>query len=200
MFEQEQEIVELDIDESNELLFKLNVEGANNDSVTRVRLVCESGDLSYAFTGKNTQELDVIKFTIPSMKGKLSEGTYKTRLEVMVDSRYFVPVELDINFKKVLSVVAESITHNVIKEQKKSSLQVSASRPIIVNRQKPIIEEVEVENEVVEKQSKKSSGLSLKERYGKRKILERKNVVNKVIATEDDVRKLVKNLLTKDNR
>lgn len=46
------ETIDLDIEESNELLFKVKVEGADPAPV-KVRLVCESGDMAYMFNGQS---------------------------------------------------------------------------------------------------------------------------------------------------
>lgn len=102
------ETIDLDIDESNELAFKIKMEGAAS-SPAKVRLVCEGEDFSYMFNGYGTGEPEVVQFTLPQMSSKLKEGTYKARVEVLVENRYFAPVQFDINFKKTLSVVAESI-------------------------------------------------------------------------------------------
>lgn len=102
------ETIELDIDESNELAFKIKMEGAAS-SPAKVRLVCEGEDFSYMFNGYGTGEPEVVQFTLPQMSSKLKEGSYKARVEVLVENRYFAPVNFQINFKKTLSVVAESI-------------------------------------------------------------------------------------------
>lgn len=102
------ETIDLDIDESNELAFKIKMEGAAS-SPAKVRLVCEGEDFSYMFNGYGTGEPEVVQFTLPQMSSKLKEGSYKARVEVLVENRYFAPVQFDINFKKTLSVVAESI-------------------------------------------------------------------------------------------
>lgn len=100
------EIVELKLDESNELLFKVTIQGANA-SPAKVRLVCEDSDVSYMFEGHSTDDGE-IRFIVPSMKGKLKEGTqYFTKVEVLVENRYFSPVEFDIEFKQSLKVVSE---------------------------------------------------------------------------------------------
>lgn len=186
MFEQEQEPIELDIDESNELLFKLNVEGAGNDSVTRVRLVCESDDLSYSFTGKGTQEIDTVKFVIPTMKGKITEGTYKTRLEVMVDNKYFVPVEFDVNFKKTVTVVAESVRPTVVKNPQERQLVVTAS-PVQVSKPKVKQEQKETIQKNERQQRKHKT---LREKFQKKSN-------ERTVVSEDDIRNLISDLLKK---
>ena len=102
------ETITLDIDESNELAFKIHMEGATS-TPAKVRLVCEGKDFSYMFNGYGTGEPEVVQFTLPQMSSKISEGTYNARVEVLVENRYFAPVQFQMNFKKTVSVVAESI-------------------------------------------------------------------------------------------
>lgn len=110
------ETVSVDIDEPTEFLFNVKVEGAD-PSPTKVRLVCESGDMSYMFNGKSTRD-GLVQFNVPSMKGKLNEGMYKARVEVLIDNRYFAPVQFQLDFKRTVSVVAEIVTKPSKKELK----------------------------------------------------------------------------------
>lgn len=102
------ETVELDLEETNDLTFKIKMEGTAM-SPAKVRLVCENDDFAYMFNGYGTGEDEVVQFTMPRMEKKITEGTYNARVEVLVDNRYFAPLQFQINFKKTLSVVAESI-------------------------------------------------------------------------------------------
>lgn len=117
------ESIDLDIDESNELAFKIRMEGAAT-SPAKVRLVCEGEDFSYMFNGYGTSEPEVVQFTLPQMSGKINEGTYQARVEVLVDNRYFAPLRFDINFKKTLRVVAESV--KIVSKPKKHDVTVTA--------------------------------------------------------------------------
>lgn len=126
------ETLELDVDESNELLFKVVIEGANEPA--KVRLVCEGqDDVCFMFKGYLTEQKDVVQFNIPEMKNKLKEGTYSSRVEVLVGSKFFTPVEFDINFKKQVTVVAEAIVKKKPVEQKPQEVTVSAI-PVIVSK------------------------------------------------------------------
>lgn len=118
------ETIDLDIEESNDLAFKIKLEGAAS-SPAKVRLVCEGNDCAYMFNGYGTGEDDVVQFTLPKMINKLQEGLCQVRVEVLVDNRYFAPLNFQINFKKSLSVVAESI--RVVSRQKNDDLRVTAS-------------------------------------------------------------------------
>lgn len=140
--EQLNEAITLDIDESNELAFKIKMEGTAS-SPAKVRLVCEGKDFSYMFNGYGTGEPEVVQFTLPQMSSKILEGTYNARVEVLVENRYFAPVQFQINFKKTLSVVAESI--QVKSKSVQPELKVTAA-PIFV--QKPAKSQIKFEQKV----------------------------------------------------
>lgn len=124
------ETIELDIEESNELKFKIKLEG-NVSSPAKVRLVCEGDEFSYVFKGYGTGEMDVVQFTLPRMESKLKEGTYNAKVEVLVENRYFAPLQFQINFKKRVTVVAESI--KVLPRPPEPEIKVTAA-PIVVVR------------------------------------------------------------------
>ena len=129
------ETVSLDIDESNDLTFKVKMEGTTSSSA-KVRLVCEGKDFSYMFNGYGTGEDEVVQFTIPSMVNKVPEGTYDARVEVMVENRYFTPLRFQIAFKKTLSVVAESI--QVRPRTTRQEIKVTAA-PVAPRRVEPTV-------------------------------------------------------------
>jgi hypothetical protein len=120
--EQLTETIALDMEESNELAFKIKVEGAS--SPAKVRLVCESGDVAYMFNGRGTSDEGVVQFIIPQMKGKLQEGTYAARVEVLIENRYFSPVQFQLNFKKTVQVFAESL--QLVQKVAKPEVKVTA--------------------------------------------------------------------------
>lgn len=107
--EQMLETIMLDAEEANELLFKVKVEGSD-PAPARVRLVCEAGEFGYVFNGHGTSEEGVVQFLLPVMKDKIKEGTYLSRIEVLIENRYFAPVQFQLGFKKTMTVVAEAIT------------------------------------------------------------------------------------------
>ena len=102
------ETIDLDVEESNELLFKIKVEGIEQ-APARVRMVCEVGDISYMFTGQPTGDDGLVQFILPILKDKIREGTYLSRVEVLIENRYFAPINFNVNFKKAVTVVAESV-------------------------------------------------------------------------------------------
>lgn len=189
------ETIELDIEESNELKFKIKLEG-NVSSPAKVRLVCEGDEFSYVFKGYGTGEMDVVQFTLPRMESKLKEGTYNAKVEVLVENRYFAPLQFQINFKKRVTVVAESI--KVLPRPPEPEIKVTAA-PIVVARplensiqfeRKPkVVENRESQSNTIgledlvpprekvlslsERTRKNSEASSLKEAYIKKKITQR---------------------------
>lgn len=121
------EAIEVDIEEPSEFLFHVKVEGAER-TPAKVRMVCESGDVSYMFNGHSTNE-GLVQFNLPVMKDKLNEGTYSSRVEVLIDNRYFAPVNFNVAFKRKVKVVAEvvSVPQKPIQKQE---IKVSAT-PVV---------------------------------------------------------------------
>ena len=144
--EQLAETITLDVEESNELAFKIKVEGSSTP--VKVRLVCESPEISYMFPGRGTQEDGVVQFVIPQMKGKIQEGLYSARVEVLVENRYFSPVQFQLNFKKTMRVFAEAIQ---IVQPTKQEIKVSAV-PLVV--QQPVVQQPVVQQTVQAVQQK----------------------------------------------
>jgi len=174
------ETIDLDIEESNDLTFKIRLEGTST-APAKVRLVCEGKDFSYMFNGYGTNEPETVQFTLPQMNNRLQEGLYNARVEVLVENRYFTPLHFQINFKKTLSVVAESI--QVVQKVSKPELKVTAvpviaaaakqmsTQSVIKFEQKP---EIKVEQKTTTQHvqpvsaQQKTSTPSLKEKFSKK--------------------------------
>jgi hypothetical protein len=175
------ETIDLDIEESNDLTFKIRLEGTST-APAKVRLVCEGKDFSYMFNGYGTNEPETVQFTLPQMNNRLQEGLYNARVEVLVENRYFSPLHFQINFKKTLSVVAESI--QVVQKPAKQELKVTAvpviaaaakQTPVQVIKfeQKPEVktEQTSLQNQTPQAQpvaQQQKSSLSLKEKFSKK--------------------------------
>ncbi len=152
--------ISLKLDETNELIFKVDITGTEPvDASPMIRFVCEDKNVSYIFEGKynDDQEVEVV---VPPMKGRLKEGTeYKTKLEVILEDRYFVPLELDAVFEQATKVVAEMVTRKKAepKPEKKSVQAALVSKP-------------KTKKTVVETKKKVSRAGSLRDRYKKGKL------------------------------
>ena len=163
------ETVELDMEESNELAFKIKVEGTAN-SPAKVRLVCEGSDVSYMFNGRGTGEDGVVQFVMPQMKDKLQEGVYQARVEVLIENRYFSPVQFQINFKKAMKVVAEALfiqPKSTKPEISVSAQPVVAVKPIAKISAQPLVVEQSKPTPTLKSEEKQTSQRvsPLKERY-----------------------------------
>ena len=207
--EQLVETVDLDIEESNELAFKIKIEGTSA-APAKVRLVCESSDISYMFNGYANGNDGVVSFQLPQMKDKLKEGLYKARVEVLIENRYFAPVQFQLNFKKTLSVMAEAV--QIVRKPVQTEISVTAA-PIQVKQtpQKQIIApppSVQISQRSVEKEhvvprsitptvgehmqtTHEATSRTLKERYESKKP----QVEKVALSDEDLVRRLARGFL-----
>lgn len=158
----ERETVDLDIDEANELLFKIKIEGTDQP-VSNIRLVCESKDMSYMFPGRTTSQPDEVQFDLPILDSKLTEGVYSAHVEVMVDNRYFLPVKFNINLKKTLKVVAESAIP--VKVEHAKEIKVTTSAPVIIAKKQNVVITQPPQTQQTQNQTFSNT---LKDRYLKR--------------------------------
>ena len=114
--------IDLMLDNDNELRFKVNVEGSR-PGTSICRLMLENDDIHYGFKGVQTSDGEV-SVVIPPLKNILKEGVYDTHLEVVVDDRIFIPLEMKINFEKSVVVTAESV-------EKRKRIKTSASAVLL---------------------------------------------------------------------
>lgn len=101
------EEINLTLDNENEIIFKVNVEGTGPARAS-CRLIIESGGVSYGFEGSMSK--DEATITIPPLKRMLSEGTYQADLEVLIDDRIFVPLRMQANFRESIKVSASKVS------------------------------------------------------------------------------------------
>lgn len=126
----EESKIKLNLDEENQLLFKMKVKGSDKSPST-VRLVFEGAGYAYSIPGSPAGvEDDVYKFDVPALHSKLDEGSYRSRVEVIVDGRYFAPVEFETEFKRPMQVQAESLV--VTRGVGKQVERLAETRPVAV--------------------------------------------------------------------
>jgi len=94
-------MIELMLNEKHELKYGLQVEGTNA-GLTEVRLTMEMTSYKLSFPG--VYERGICRFTIPSLSGLISEGSYNFKIEAVIEDHYFVPVEDVIQFKKPITI------------------------------------------------------------------------------------------------
>ena len=93
------------LDDENEVRFSLEIEGAAPADVHASMILEGKKGYSLSFPGSPVDggEIEVV---VPPLKSILAEGTYKARLEVVVDNRLFVPLELTTTLKNSVKVEA----------------------------------------------------------------------------------------------
>lgn len=119
------EIIELDLDNENEMTFNVVIEGTRPGEPL-CRLMIENDDMSFAMQGDFLPGNEV-SIVIPPLKGILREGSYESYLEVLVDDRVFIPLEMKINFEQSVRVVAEAVKRKKRKPVKATARLVTTS-------------------------------------------------------------------------
>ncbi len=153
------ETIELDIEEPAELTFKVKVEGVD-PAPAQVRLVCEAGAMSLMFDGRSVGN-DMVQFDLPTMSSHLKEGSYLSRVEVLIENRYFAPVRFNLDLKKAVTVVAEAVQ---VTSRRPAEPVVKVSAEPVVRPQQP----KPVARPAAPPIAKPRPLLTLKERYAAR--------------------------------
>ena len=124
------EKLELKLDEANGLIFEVNITGADSEEAEpKYRFFCGANSMELVVEGRSID--GKVYVDIPVLKDVLNEGVYPARLEVLVEDRYFTPLEMNVEFKKSLMVTAESVTVNKKKSSKAKRLNEENSAPEI---------------------------------------------------------------------
>lgn len=103
---------ELFIDDDNEIKFDVTIEGTDAGSVSS-RLVLETNSGFEVGFDATKMGADEIHFLVPSLKNVLKEGPASARLEVFIDDRRFIPLDLVVDLKKSVKVEAAVRTTRV---------------------------------------------------------------------------------------
>jgi hypothetical protein len=132
------ETIELKLDEDNELAFSVIIEGTKGEPA-KVRFVIEDSDMSIGFPGR-VDEVGEVKVSVPSMKKMMNEGTYRGKLEVIAEERFFEPLTFNVDLKQALKVEAS------ISAGRKPSSGISViakpkviAKPVIVEKSEPVV-------------------------------------------------------------
>lgn len=138
--------IDLMLDEENELRFKVNIEGSRPGKAIS-RLVLEGPEMSLIFEGEQDSEGELVVI-VPELNNVLKEGTYDSHLEVLIDDRIFVPLEMKAKFEKSVSVTAESVVRSPKRKPKvNASAVLVESQPIISVRNSKTTQIKENKNE-----------------------------------------------------
>ena len=90
--------IDLSLDNNNEITFQVNIEGSS-PALPSCRFLIEGHEMSFAFPGEIEKD-GTVNVSVPPLEKVLREGSYKSGLEVIVDDRVFVPLEVEVNFEK----------------------------------------------------------------------------------------------------
>lgn len=102
------EKITLNLSETNELILKVSIKGSSKEP-SSIRLVFENAEQAYVIKGQ-PHEGDMHRFSVPNMESKgFNEGVYSALVEVIVDGRYFVPIQFDADFVRPLTVHVETV-------------------------------------------------------------------------------------------
>lgn len=133
------EKLEFRLDEVNELLFKVVIEGTK-ERPSAIRFVCENGeDVSYMFKGKTGIEPGEILITIPAMEKVMKEGEYEGRLEVLIEGKYLSPLRVLTRFSPGVKVVAEAVESSVAKPE------ITARASVVMKQEKKSLDNIVVQ-------------------------------------------------------
>jgi hypothetical protein len=133
--------IDLLLDEENELTFALKIEGTR-PATAQCRLVLENKDMSLIFNS-DTYDGEEVSIVLPPLSHVLKEGQYNMNLEVIVEDKFFKPLELVGNFEKSISIVAEAVTKKkeILKPQVKlSNVKVKSGQRRIVKKEEHALE------------------------------------------------------------
>ena len=137
--------IDLDLDNENEMTFNVVIEGTRPGEPL-CRLMIENEDMSFSMQGDFLPNNEVA-IVVPPLKGILKEGSYDSYLEVLVDDRVFIPLEMKINFEESVKVMAETVKRKKRTPVKASASLVSAGVKKVDNKEgrKVIMEEEPIE-------------------------------------------------------
>jgi len=142
-------IAQIDPSVSHELSFDLNISGTK-DTPTDIRFVIEAqidpetGDSAqdvFSIICRAVRSADGVKITIPRLLNLFRAGSYKSRLEVVLENRLFVPLSEEILILEPAKVELKS----PVKEAKieKSDISVTLSNiiaEIVKPKEEPVIQ------------------------------------------------------------
>ena len=132
--------MKLSLDRENILEFNVDIQGYANTSTTKapkVRMILEQKNMGFCMVA--TKEDKTYSVVIPEMKNIMESGMCDARMEVIIDNKYFVPWESQIEFDREVKVEAAPIIRN--EPQPNVSVQV---KPVIKEEpepEKPVIKE-----------------------------------------------------------
>ena len=178
--------MKLSLDRENVLEFNVDIQGYANTSTTnppQVRLFLEQKNIGFCMSAKKDNK--TYSVVIPEMKNVIEAGVCDARMEVIIDNKFFVPWESQIEFDREVKVEAAPI----IREEQQPDVSVQV-KPVIKEEPKPEPEKPVIKEEAPPKRKKKATLQLIVDNKPKRKI--KKETTN--IDPIDDLILLAKNI------
>lgn len=135
--------LKLSLSKKNTLEFDVKVEGSSNNSHPDVRLLLEADNHIYLY--RCQKKLDKYTVDVPPLIGEVKSNKCKSRLEVIVDDRYFVPWESELVLEHNIEVSAKPVnkTHaEIVRENKENDVTVSIKSNKIKSNDKTNIDQL----------------------------------------------------------
>ena len=177
--------MKLSLDRENILEFNVDIQGYANTSMTKapqVRLFLEQKNIGFCMSvKKNNKTYSVV---IPEMKNIIKSGICEARMEVIIDNKYFVPWESQIEFDREVKVEAAPI----IREELQPDVSVQAQSVI---KEIPQPQKLVIKEEVPPKPKKKAPLQLIVDNKPKRKIKKENTNIDSII---DDLNLLAKKI------
>jgi len=154
----------LNLNEENELAFKISIEGSSSDigaTKPRFRLLVTESENGHGmvYPAEQGDDGNVI-VRLPSTETFLEETNYRGKLEVILGNHYFVPTEVDIEFIRPLKVEAVVVTNKggSLREEKAKheSAEPSVSVSTVEVRNKKSIRETPNPESTMQKPKKRT--------------------------------------------
>ena len=156
--------MKLSLDRENILEFNVDIQGYANTSTTKapkVRMILEQKNMGFCMVA--TKEDKTYSIVIPEMKNVMVSGLCDVSMEVIIDNKYFVPWESQIEFDREVKVEAAP----VIKSEPEPVMSVQA-QPVI--KEEPEPEKPVIKEEAPPKPKKKATLQLIVDNKPKRKI------------------------------
>ena len=178
--------MKLSLDRENVLEFNVDIQGYANTSTTntpQVRLFLEQKNIGFCMSAKKDNK--TYSVVIPEMKNVIEAGVCDARMEVIIDNKYFVPWESQIEFDREVKVEAAPI----IREEQQPDVSVQV-KPVIKEEPKPEPEKPVIKEEAPPKRKKKATLQLIVDNKPKRKIKKENTNIDPI----DDLILLAKNI------
>ena len=179
--------MKLSLDRENILEFNVDIQGYANTSTTKapkVRMILEQKNMGFCMVA--TKEDKTYSIVIPEMKNIMESGMCEARMEVIIENKYFVPWESQIEFDKEVKVEAAPI----VRKEPQPDLSVQV-KPIIKEEPKPEPQKPVVKEESSSKPKKKAGLQLIVDNKPKRKIKKENTNIDSII---DDLNLLAKKI------